>query len=65
MYSNQIVILVGALAAALAEGRTDDEIALLGAVLTQLGDSLATIAAARSLCGDVKNATEQQAQYPA
>lgn len=38
---------VGALAAAIAQGRSDEEIALLAAVLTQLGDSLAVIAAAR------------------
>lgn len=38
---------VGALSAAIARGRPDDEIALLAAVFTQLGDSLALVLAAR------------------
>ena len=39
---------VGALAAAIAEGRSDDELALLSALFVQLGDSLTTILAARA-----------------
>ncbi|GEM_PF-214501 len=39
---------VGALAAAIARDRSDEEVALLAAVLTQLGDSLAVIAASRA-----------------
>lgn len=38
---------VGALSAAIAQGRNDDEIALLSAVFTQLGDGLALLLAAR------------------
>ncbi|MCL2030958.1 MAG: hypothetical protein FWG93_05380 [Oscillospiraceae bacterium] len=41
------VLGVSALALALAEGRTQDEVILLGAMFTQLGDTLATIAALR------------------
>lgn len=40
---------VGALAAAIAEGLSADELALLSAVFSQLGDSLAVIAAAQAI----------------
>ena len=43
--------LTAALAAAIAEGRTNKEIALLGSMFVQLGDTLETIAAARE-CGE-------------
>ncbi len=36
---------VGAAAAAMAQGKSDAEVALLAAIFTQLGDSLAMIAA--------------------
>ena len=42
-----IPVLAGALAAAVAQGRSDEELALLAALLSQLGDSLALILAAR------------------
>lgn len=38
---------VSAMAAAIAQGRGDDELALLSAIFVQLGDSLALILAAR------------------
>ena len=41
---------VGAAAAAMAQGKSDAEVALLAAVFTQLGDSLAMIVALRA-CG--------------
>ena len=41
---------VSAAAAAMAQGKSDAEVALLAAVFTQLGDSLAMIAALRA-CG--------------
>ena len=37
--------LIGALASALAQGRSDEELALLSALFSQLGDSLAMILA--------------------
>ena len=43
-------IAVSALAAAIAEGRSNCEVALLAAMLVQLGDSLAAILAFRE-CG--------------
>ena len=36
---------------ALAAGRSEEELSLLAAVLTQPGDTLATIAVQRSICG--------------
>ncbi len=43
---------VGALAAAMAQGMSADDLALLSAIFTQLGDSLALIAAARDCDGE-------------
>ena len=40
--------LIGALASALAQGRSDEELALLSALFSQLGDSLAMILALRA-----------------
>lgn len=48
---------VNTLTAALAQNLTDSELTLLSAVLTQMGDTLATIAVQRSLC---KSNTEQE-----
>ena len=42
---------INTLAAALAQTLNDEELALAAAVLTQLGDTLATIAVQRQLCG--------------
>lgn len=40
----------GAAAAVLAEGRSEEEVALLAALFTQLGDSLALLLASRAAC---------------
>ena len=42
---------VTALANVLAGSLSEEELGLLGAILTQLGDTLTTIAAQRGLCG--------------
>lgn len=44
--------MITALANALARGLDDDSLALLSAQLVQLGDTLAAIAAQRSLCAN-------------
>lgn len=44
-----IPTVVGALAAAMAEGLSADELALFSAIFSQLGDSLAIIAAAQAI----------------
>lgn len=43
---------INTLAVAIAGNLSDDELVLCAAVLTQLGDTLATIATQRALCGD-------------
>lgn len=48
---------VNTLAAAMARCLDDSELALAAAVLTQLGDTLATIAVQRSLCGKAPSGT--------
>ncbi len=51
MCPNQLVTAITAAAVALSEGKSVEEISALAAVLTQLGDTLATIAAQKTLCG--------------
>ena len=58
MCPNTLAAGITAIAAAIAEGREADEITLIGATLTQLGDTLATIAAQKNFCG--KQAIGQQ-----
>ncbi len=41
---------ISALACALAQGKSNDEVNLLGVFFSQLGDSLETIAAANEIC---------------
>lgn len=45
---NTTVVSITAAAIALAEGKSPDEIAVLGAVFTQLGDTLTTISTQKS-----------------
>lgn len=54
----ELNLTVGALACAIANGKTQNEISLLSAFFTQLGDSLATIAVLNA-CNDAKNAENQ------
>lgn len=54
MCPNQLTAAIAAAAVALGEGRSAGELSLLGAVLTQLGDTLATMAAQKSLCEERK-----------
>lgn len=49
--SDSLPVAVGALASAMAQGMSADELALLSAFFSQLGDSLALIAAARAMGG--------------
>lgn len=52
-----INVSASALACAIAEGRTSQEINLLSAFFTQLGDSLATIQAARE-CSEMNESAD-------
>lgn len=51
MNACELTTAITATANALACGRTTDEINLLGTVLTQLGDTLLTIATQKTICG--------------
>ena len=51
----ELSVGVTALANAIAARLGETELNLLAAVLTQLGDTLATIAAQRALCSEQKN----------
>lgn len=45
----ELIVLISTLACAISKCCTDDELTLLSAVLTQLGDTLATIITSREL----------------
>ena len=47
----ELTASVTALATTIACGMTTDELNLLGVILTQLGDTILTIAAHREICG--------------
>lgn len=46
----ELVLFISTIACTIAKCYDDDELALLGSMFSQLGDSLATIAARRDLC---------------
>ena len=50
MNSCELTASITAIANAIASNRSTDELNLLGVVLTQLGDTLLTIATHRSIC---------------
>lgn len=54
MNSCELTASVTAAANAIACRLTEEELNLLGVVLTQLGDTLITIATHRSVCGEKK-----------
>ncbi len=49
MNITQFVVMLSLVAASLAEGKTTEELGILSVILVQLGDTLATIAAAQVL----------------
>ena len=53
--SCELTVSVTAPANGLAAGRSEEDLSLLAAVLTQLGDTLATIAVQRSVWGKKMN----------
>lgn len=50
MCPNELVTSITALAVAIAEGKSEDELSVLAALFTQLGDTLETIAVHKSIC---------------
>ena len=51
MNACELTAAVTALANTIACGRSVDELNILGVILTQLGDTILTIAAQREICG--------------
>lgn len=58
MKSCNLALAVAAIACEIADGRTENEVNLLSAVFSQLGDTLETIAAQRATCGSSENSGE-------
>lgn len=54
----ELTATITALANALSCRLTNDQMSILGAVLVQLGDTLATIATQRSLCSHEENTAQ-------
>ena len=52
MNACELTTALTVLANSLACGRTAEEVTLLGTIFVQLGDTLQTIAAQRTLCGE-------------
>ncbi len=55
MCPNELAASITAVAVSLANGKSEDEINLLGSIFSQLGDTLETIAAQRALCQSSEN----------
>lgn len=55
MQSCNLPIFISVLACCISEGKTADEISFLSSVLSQLGDTLDTIAAQQALCSPEEN----------
>lgn len=54
MQSCELLMTISALACCIARDRSEDEIALLASIFSQLGDSLDTIAAHETFCASQK-----------
>ena len=50
MCPNELAASITALAAAIAEGKSAEDISLLGTIFTQLGDTLETISVQKERC---------------
>lgn len=50
MQSCELTVAISVLACCIAEGKSEDEISLLSAVFSQLGDTLGTLTAHQALC---------------
>lgn len=59
MRSQELTLALTAIANLLAEGLSEGEIALLAGIFVQLGDTLATIGANRSLLGEKTEGAEE------
>lgn len=50
MQSCELVMFISSLACCIAKDKTDEEIALLSCIFSQLGDTLGTISAQEAFC---------------
>ncbi|MCI8517013.1 MAG: hypothetical protein HFG75_09140 [Hungatella sp.] len=50
----ELTVAISILACCIAEGKSEDEIALISSVFSQLGDTLATLTAQQALCSPGK-----------
>lgn len=65
MHSCELVVTISATACAISKGKSPDEIALLATIFSQLGDTLATIAAQEALCAPNNRAAVTPPDTPA
>ena len=65
MQSCELVVTISAIACAISKGKSPDEIALLATIFSQLGDTLATIAAQEALCAANNRAAVTPPDTPA
>ena len=56
----ELTVSITAMANALASDLTNDELNVLGAVFSQLGDTLTTIATQRSICESASQSSDTQ-----
>lgn len=64
MQSCELVAAISAIACAISKGKSPDEIALMASIFSQLGDTLATIAAQEALCAPTNMAADTPAYMP-
>lgn len=50
MHSCDLAVSVSVLACCIAEGKSQEELALISSIFSQLGDTIETIAAQQALC---------------
>ncbi|MCL2695878.1 MAG: hypothetical protein FWE69_06085 [Clostridiales bacterium] len=53
---SKLVLFITTVAVTIADGKTTDELSLLGAAFTQLGDTLTTMATQQAFCESQKTA---------
>lgn len=60
MQECELAVSISAIACGLAKCMSEEELVLLGASLTQLGDTLATIVARRDYCKNIRENCEEK-----
>lgn len=65
MQSCELVTTISAIACCISKGKSPDEVALMATIFSQLGDTLATIAAQEALCASINRAAVTPTDTPA